>query len=62
MTQERADEILRKVIFSEINVMKKINNKEDRVIVGKMLGRMIYKLDVELSLEVDYNKIGENKE
>jgi len=54
MTQERADEILRKVIFSEINVMKKINNKEDRVIVGKMLGRMIYKLDVELSLEVNY--------
>lgn len=54
MTQERADEILTKVIFSEINVMKKINNKEDRVIVGRMLGRMIYKLNVELSLEVNY--------
>ena len=61
MTQERADEILRKVIFSELGIMKKINNNVDRVVVGKMLGRMIYKLDVELSLEVNY-KQGEIKE
>ena len=61
MTQERADEILRKVIFSELGIMKKINNNVDRVVVGKMLRRMIYKLDVELSLEVNY-KQGEIKE
>ena len=53
MTQERADEIVRKVIYSRLNVMPKMENSEDAFHVGRMIGQMQRQLEIELSLEVE---------
>lgn len=52
MTQERADEIVRKVIYSMLNIMPKMENIEDAFHVGRMIGQMQRQLEIELSLEV----------
>lgn len=53
MTQERADEIVRKVIYARLNVMPKMKDSEDAFHVGRMIGQMQRQLEIELSLEVD---------
>jgi len=53
MTQERADEIVRKVIYSRLNVMPTLNNSCEAFNVGRMIGQMQRQLEIELSLEVD---------
>ena len=53
MTQERADEIVRKVIYSMLNIMPKMENSEDAFHVGRMIGQMQRQLEIELSLEVE---------
>ena len=53
MTQERANEIVRKVIYARLNVMPKMENSEDAFHVGRMIGQMQRQLEIELSLEVD---------
>ena len=53
MTQERADEIVRKVIYARLNVMPKMENSEDAFHVGRMIGQMQRQLEIELSLEVE---------
>lgn len=53
MTQERADEIVRKVIYAKLNVMPRMENSEDAFHVGRMVGEMQRQLEIELSLEVD---------
>ena len=61
MTQERADEIVRKVIYARLNVMPKmVENSEDAFHVGRMIGQMQRQLEIELSLEVE--KQAENEE
>ena len=62
MTQERADEIVRKVIYARLNVMPKMKDSEDAFHVGRMIGQMQRQLEIELSLEVDKQLICENKE
>lgn len=57
MTQERADEIVRKVIYARLNVMPKIENSEDAFHVGRMIGQMQRQLEIELSAEVEEYKI-----
>jgi hypothetical protein len=52
MTQKRADEIVRKVIYARLNVMPKMENSEDAFHVGRMIGQMQRQLEIELSLEV----------
>ena len=56
MTQSRADEIVRKVIYARLNVMPKMGNSEDAFHVGRMIGAMQRQLEIELSLEVDKNE------
>lgn len=53
MTQERADEIVRKVIYAKLNVMPKLMDSESAFHVGRMIGQMQRQLEIELSLEVD---------
>lgn len=53
MTQERADEIVRKVIYARLNVMPNIKSSEDAFHVGRMIGQMQRQLELELSLEVE---------
>lgn len=56
MTQQRADEIVRNVIYARLNVMPKMENSEDTFHVGRMIGQMQRQLEIELSLEVDENE------
>lgn len=53
MTRERADEIVRKVIYARLSVMPKMKDSEDAFQVGRMVGQIQRQLEVELSLEVD---------
>lgn len=52
MTKERADEIVRNVIYARLNVMPKMKDSEDAFHVGRMVGQMQRQLEIELSLEV----------
>lgn len=52
MTQERADEIVRKVIYSRLNMMPKLKDSEAAFQVGRMIGQMQRQLEIELSAEV----------
>lgn len=61
MTQERANEIVRKVIYARLNVMPKMENSEDAFHVGRMIGQMQRQLEIELSQEVDKSE-SEDKE
>lgn len=53
MTQERADEIVRKVIYARLNVLPKMKDIEDAFHIGRMVGQMQRQLEIELSLEVE---------
>lgn len=53
MTQERADEIVRKVIYSRLNVMPKMKDSVETFQVGRMIGQMQRQLEIELSLEIE---------
>ena len=54
MTQERADEIVRKVIcYARIYAMPEMKDSEDAFHVGIMIGKMQRQLEIELSLEVE---------
>lgn len=52
MTQQRADEIVRKVIYARLNVMPKMKDSEEAFHVGRMIGEMQRQLEIELSAEV----------
>ena len=53
MTQQRADEIVRKVIYARFNVLPTMKDSEEAFHVGRMIGQMQRQLEIELSLEVD---------
>lgn len=53
MTKERADEILRKVIYARIGHMPTMKDSEDAFHVGRVVGQMQRQLEIELSAEVD---------
>ena len=53
MTQERADEIVRKVIYARLNAMPKMKDSEEAFHIGRMIGQMQRQLEIELSLEVE---------
>jgi len=53
MTQERANEIMRKVIYANLRLMPMMENSENAFYVGRMVGAMQEQLEVELSLEVE---------
>lgn len=52
MTQDRANEIVRKVIYARLNVMPEMKDSEEAFHVGRMIGQMQRQLEIELSLEV----------
>lgn len=52
MTQERADEIVRKVIYARLTVMPELNNSVEAFNVGRMIGQMQRQLEIELALEI----------
>ena len=54
MTQERANEIVCKVIYARLNVMPKLGDSEEAFHVGRMIGQMQRQLEIELSKEVEY--------
>ena len=56
MTQQRADEIVRKVIYARLNVMPNTLTCEDAFSVGRMVGQMQRQLEIELSKEVEEQK------
>ena len=47
MTQERANEIVRKVIYARLNIMPRMENSEDAFHVGRMVGEMQRQLEIE---------------
>ena len=53
MTKERANEIVRKVIYARLNVLPKMKDSEEAFHVGRMIGQMQRQLEIELSLEVE---------
>ena len=53
MTQERANEIVRKVIYANIQLMPELANSREDFYVGRMVGAMQRQLEFELSLEVE---------
>lgn len=53
MTRDRADEIVRKVIYAQLNVMPYTIPCEDAFHVGRMIGQMQRQLEIELSFEVE---------
>lgn len=53
MTQERADEIVRKVIYARLNVLPKMKDSEEAFHVGRMIGQIQRQLEIELAQEVD---------
>lgn len=53
MTQERAYEIVRKVIYANLNVMPIMKNSEDAFHAGRIIGQMQRQLEIELSLEIE---------
>ena len=53
MTQKRADEIVRKVIYARLNTMPKLKDSEEAFHIGRMIGQMQRQLEIELSLEVE---------
>jgi hypothetical protein len=61
MTQERADEIVRKVIYAKMKFMPEMTNCMDAFHVGRMVGEMQRQLEIELSLEVDEQKCEESE-
>lgn len=52
MTQQRADEIVRKVIYARLNSMPIMKDSKDAFHVGRMIGEMQRQLEIELSLEI----------
>ena len=62
MTQERANEIVRKVIYARLNAIPSFKNVEDAFYVGRMVGQMQRQLEIELSLEVEKQAESEDKE
>lgn len=52
MTQDRADEIVRKVIYARMNAMPTLKDSEEAFHVGRMIGQMQRQLEIELSTEV----------
>jgi len=53
MTQQRAEEIVRKVIYARMAGMPKMENSEEAFYVGRIIGQMQRQLEIELSLEVE---------
>ena len=53
MTQERANEIVSKVIYARLNILPKMKDSEEAFHVGRMVGQMQRQLEIELALEVD---------
>lgn len=53
MTQQRADEIVRKVIYANLNIMPTMEDSDGAFHVGRMIGAMQRQLEIELSLEVE---------
>jgi len=56
MTQKRADEIVRKVIYARLNVMPELKDSKEAFDVGRMIGQMQRQLENELFLEVNKNE------
>ena len=52
MTQQRADEIVRKVIYANLKIMPTMEDSDVAFHVGRMIGTMQRQLEIELSLEV----------
>ncbi len=61
MTQERADEIVRKVIYSMLKFAPEFTNSYDAFHTGRMIGEMQRELEIELSKEVDRQESEGNK-
>lgn len=61
MTQERADEIVRKVIYARLTVMPELNNSVEAFNVGRMIGQMQRQLEIELALEVKPDVVERSK-
>ena len=53
MLQERADEIVRKVIYARLNVLPKMKDSDEAFHVGRMIGQMQRQLEIELAKEVE---------
>ena len=56
MTESRADEIVRKVIYARLNTMPEMKDSDEAFHVGRMIGEIQRQLEIELSLEVDKNE------
>lgn len=61
MAQERADEIVRKVIYARLTVMPRLNDSLEAFNVGRMIGQMQRQLVVELALEVKPDVVERSK-
>lgn len=56
MTPERADEIMRKVIYARLTNLPKLKDSEDAFHVGRLIGQIQRQLEIELLSEVESQK------
>lgn len=59
MKRERADEIVRKVIYRYVDAMEKPRDSIDAFHVGRIMGMMQKQLEMELAKEVEQDKESE---
>lgn len=60
MTQQRANEIVRKTIYCHMNILPDLKNSEEAFHIGRMIGKMQDTLEKELAKEVE--QMQEDKE
>jgi len=56
MTQERANEIVRSVIYSNLRYLPEVTNSDEAFHVGRAVGMMQRQLEIELGKEVEPQK------
>ena len=63
MTQERADEIVRKVFYANFRIFpaKCVSSEEKDFHIGRMVGEMQKTLEIELAKEVQNERITEEE-
>lgn len=58
MTRERANEILRMVIYANMNPVPEFKDSMDAFYVGRMMGQVQRQLEIELDKEVNKESEG----
>lgn len=62
MTEERAKEIMDKVIYENVDIMSLMKDSVNAFYVGRVVGRMERQLEIELELEIEEEEEEEDED